>query len=43
MGTAVLICDDSGMARRQMARALPAQWDVQVSFAADGREAARSG
>lgn len=35
----VLICDDSGMARKQMARALPSDWDIKVSFAADGKEA----
>ena len=38
MATPVLICDDSNLARRQMARALPAGWDVAVSFAANGRE-----
>ena len=27
------------MARKQMARSLPPQWDVSVNFAADGREA----
>ena len=32
----VLICDDSSMARKQMARALPRDWDVDVSFAANG-------
>lgn len=35
----VLICDDSSLARRQMARALPEHWDIDVSFAANGREA----
>lgn len=35
----VLICDDSALARRQMARALPPEWDVTVSFAEDGRQA----
>ncbi len=39
MATPVLICDDSSMARKQMARALPAEWDVSLSFAADGHEA----
>ena len=38
MTTPVLICDDSGMARKQMARALPADWDVQLSYASDGDE-----
>ena len=32
----VLICDDSSMARKQMARALPQDWDVDVSFAENG-------
>lgn len=36
MATPVLICDDSSFARKQMARALPVGWDVQVSFACDG-------
>lgn len=35
----VLICDDSSMARRLMARALPGDWDVNVRFAANGEEA----
>jgi chemotaxis protein CheY-P-specific phosphatase CheC len=34
----VLICDDSSMARKQMARALPSDWDVRVSFAGNGVE-----
>lgn len=34
----VLICDDSGMARKQMARSLPPDWDVEVSFATNGVE-----
>jgi chemotaxis protein CheY-P-specific phosphatase CheC len=36
--TRVLICDDSSFARRQLARALPADWAVDVSFAANGEE-----
>ncbi len=39
MTLTVLICDDSALARRQMARALPPEWDVTVSFAEDGRQA----
>ncbi|OFE13875.1 hypothetical protein PHACT_02145 [Pseudohongiella acticola] len=39
MTLAVLICDDSGLARRQMARSLPAGWDIEVSFAEDGKQA----
>ncbi|MDT8386672.1 MAG: response regulator [Thiogranum sp.] len=38
MTLAILICDDSGMARKQMARALPPDWDAEISFAADGLE-----
>lgn len=38
MGTPVLICDDSSFARKQMARALPSEWDIDISFAADGEE-----
>lgn len=32
----VLICDDSGFARKQLVRALPADWDVTLHQAADG-------
>jgi CheY-like chemotaxis protein len=39
VATPVLICDDSRFAAQQLARALPADWDVSVSFA-DGGEAA---
>lgn len=39
MTTRVLICDDSGVARKQMARSLPESWDIDVSFAAHGGEA----
>lgn len=35
----VLICDDSSLARRQMVRALPQEWDVELSYAANGRQA----
>ena len=38
MTTSVLICDDSGLARKQMARALPCGWHVQVHYASDGQE-----
>lgn len=34
-----LICDDSGMARKQMSRALPKDWDVEVTFAKHGEDA----
>ena len=39
MTRAVLICDDSGFARKQMARALPAGWDISLNFARNGEEA----
>lgn len=39
MPTPVLICDDSSFARKQMARTLPAGWDVEIGFAANGEEA----
>jgi len=35
----VLICDDSSFARKQMARALPENWDVSLSYAQNGVEA----
>jgi len=35
----VLICDDSRLARRQMARSLPENWDVEITFAENGQEA----
>ena len=38
MSVSVLICDDSNLARKQMARTLPPYWDVDVSFAANGAE-----
>ena len=39
MSTPILICDDSGFARRQMARSLPDNWDVDISFAENGEQA----
>lgn len=39
MATPVLICDDSSFARKQMARALPADWDTDITFATNGQEA----
>jgi two-component system, chemotaxis family, chemotaxis protein CheY len=35
----LLICDDSNMARKQVARSLPEGWDVNISFATNGIEA----
>ena len=39
MPTKILITDDSSFARKQMTRALPPDWDVDVLNAADGKEA----
>lgn len=38
MSTKLLICDDSNMARKQVARSLPDGWDVDISFAQNGEE-----
>lgn len=42
MTTPVLICDDSSFAQKQMARALPKGWDVNISFASNGLEALKA-
>lgn len=34
----VLICDDSNFARKQIARSLPSNWQVDIHFAGDGLE-----
>lgn len=39
MAIPVIICDDSNMARKQVARSLPQDWQVEVSFASNGLEA----
>jgi len=39
MSTRLLICDDSNMARKQVARSLPDDWEVEISFATNGQEA----
>ncbi|NVK26322.1 MAG: response regulator [Gammaproteobacteria bacterium] len=39
MKTSVIICDDSNLARKQMARSLPDEWDVEVIFAINGEDA----
>lgn len=39
MTTPVLICDDSGFARRQMERSIPDGWDVEISHAENGLQA----
>lgn len=38
MGIPLLICDDSNMARKQVARSLPPEWDVDITFATNGVE-----
>jgi two-component system, chemotaxis family, chemotaxis protein CheY len=42
MAIKVLIVDDSSFARKQMARALPDGWEVEVSFAENGLQAVES-
>ena len=39
MPVPILICDDSSFARKQMARALPDDWDVDINFAENGSKA----
>lgn len=39
MTPAVVICDDSNLARKQMARVLPDSWQASIHFAAHGAEA----
>ncbi|GIU12416.1 response regulator [Shewanella sp. MBTL60-007] len=34
----ILICDDSALARKQMARTLPKDWDVEITYATNGLE-----
>ncbi|WP_084614929.1 response regulator [Pseudomonas batumici] len=34
----LLVCDDSNMARKQVLRALPADWQVSITEAGDGRQ-----
>lgn len=36
---ALLVCDDSNMARKQLIRALPSEWPVSLSQAGNGQEA----
>lgn len=46
MSIPLLICDDSNMARKQVLRSLPPDWDVEVTFAqngVEGLEAIRAG
>ncbi|ADZ92863.1 response regulator [Marinomonas mediterranea] len=39
MSVNILICDDSSLARKQLARALPKDWDANVTYAQHGQEA----
>jgi len=39
MPTPVIICDDSSFARKQVARALPDGWDIDITYATQGEEA----
>ncbi len=39
MSLPVVVADDSAMSRKLTIRALPADWDVEITQAADGREA----
>jgi two-component system, chemotaxis family, chemotaxis protein CheY len=34
----LLICDDSNMARKQVARSLPEGWEVDITYATNGKE-----
>ena len=38
MSLPVLICDDSALARKQMSRSLPDNWNVDITFATHGGE-----
>lgn len=38
MAIPLLICDDSSMARKQVARSLPDSWDVDITYATNGYE-----
>jgi two-component system chemotaxis response regulator CheY len=38
MALPVLICDDSSFAQKQIKRALPDGWDIELTFAANGIE-----
>lgn len=39
MSMPILICDDSGFARKQMARSVPDGWDVEIHYAENGQQA----
>jgi CheY-like chemotaxis protein len=39
MTTPILVVDDSAMARKMLIKALPTSWDVEITQAANGKEA----
>ncbi len=39
MSTPILVVDDSAMARKMLIKALPTNWDVDITQAANGHEA----
>lgn len=39
MSVPLLICDDSLMSRKMIIKALPAEWDVEITQASNGKEA----
>lgn len=39
MSLPLLVVDDSSFARKQVVRALPKEWDIEISQAANGEEA----
>ncbi|HEB59852.1 MAG TPA: response regulator [Gammaproteobacteria bacterium] len=38
MTTQILICDDSSFARKQIAKSLPSDWDMEIAYARNGIE-----
>ncbi len=42
MSTPVIICDDSTFARKQVMRALPGGWDVEITYCQNGQEAVKA-
>jgi len=39
MNSSVLVCDDSNLARKQVLRSLPEEWQVDIQTATNGQEA----
>lgn len=39
MTTPIVICDDSSFARKQVTRALPPEWQPEITYAGNGEEA----